>query len=53
MVNTHEVPIAVIGGSGLYNLDNLEVIEEVNPETVSYQSGIRVRVRDQYFSSSS
>jgi 5'-methylthioadenosine phosphorylase len=35
MVNTQDVPIAVIGGSGLYHLDNLEVIEEVNPETVS------------------
>lgn len=30
----HDVKIAVIGGSGLYNLDNFEVIEEVNPETV-------------------
>ncbi|ORY91988.1 nucleoside phosphorylase domain-containing protein [Syncephalastrum racemosum] len=29
----HDVKIAVIGGSGLYNLDNFEVIEEVNPET--------------------
>lgn len=36
MVNTvHDVKIAVIGGSGLYNLEGLEVIEEVNPETVS------------------
>ncbi|KAI9278989.1 nucleoside phosphorylase domain-containing protein [Phascolomyces articulosus] len=33
MSNTHDVKIAVIGGSGLYHLDNLEVIEEVNPET--------------------
>ncbi|CAO3611592.1 unnamed protein product [Mucor fragilis] len=34
MVNTvHDVKIAVIGGSGLYNLEGLEVIEEVNPET--------------------
>lgn len=30
-----DVKIAVIGGSGLYNLEGLEVIEEVNPETVS------------------
>ncbi|KAI9320870.1 nucleoside phosphorylase domain-containing protein [Dichotomocladium elegans] len=29
----HDVKIAVIGGSGLYHLDNLEVVEEVNPET--------------------
>lgn len=37
MVNTiHDVKIAVIGGSGLYNLEGLEVIEEVNPETVSF-----------------
>lgn len=35
MVNSNEVKIAVIGGSGLYNLEGLEVIEEVNPETVS------------------
>jgi purine nucleoside phosphorylase len=34
MVEQKDVPIAVIGGSGLYHLDNLEVIEEVNPETV-------------------
>ncbi|KAF9359806.1 hypothetical protein BGX26_011364 [Mortierella sp. AD094] len=27
------VKIAVIGGSGLYNLDGLEVVAEVNPET--------------------
>ncbi|KAK4509812.1 uncharacterized protein ATC70_007116 [Mucor velutinosus] len=34
MVNTiHDVKIAVIGGSGLYKLEGLEVIEEVNPET--------------------
>ncbi|KAJ2963174.1 hypothetical protein NQZ79_g1838 [Umbelopsis isabellina] len=33
MVEQKDVPIAVIGGSGLYNLDNLEVIEEINPET--------------------
>ncbi|KAI9286233.1 nucleoside phosphorylase domain-containing protein [Umbelopsis sp. AD052] len=33
MVHPQDVPIAVIGGSGLYHLDNLEVIEEVNPET--------------------
>ncbi|KAL7314397.1 S-methyl-5-thioadenosine phosphorylase [Mucor circinelloides] len=34
MVNTiHDVKIAVIGGSGLYHLEGLEVIEEVNPET--------------------
>jgi 5'-methylthioadenosine phosphorylase len=30
-----DVKIAVIGGSGLYNLEGLEVIEEVNPETVN------------------
>lgn len=36
MVNSNEVRIAVIGGSGLYNLEGLEVIEEVNPETVKY-----------------
>lgn len=35
MVNSNDVKIAVIGGSGLYNLEGLEVIEEVNPETVS------------------
>lgn len=35
MVNCNDVKIAVIGGSGLYNLEGLEVIEEVNPETVS------------------
>ncbi|ORX92452.1 Methylthioadenosine phosphorylase [Basidiobolus meristosporus CBS 931.73] len=29
----HPVNIAVIGGSGLYNLDALEIIEEVQPET--------------------
>ncbi|KAI9259894.1 nucleoside phosphorylase domain-containing protein [Sporodiniella umbellata] len=28
-----DIKIAVIGGSGLYNLEGLEVIEEVNPET--------------------
>ncbi|KAG2224217.1 hypothetical protein INT45_001335 [Circinella minor] len=33
MSNTHDVKIAVIGGSGLYHLDNLEIVEEVNPET--------------------
>ncbi|RCI03747.1 hypothetical protein CU098_012233 [Rhizopus stolonifer] len=34
MVNSpNDVKIAVIGGSGLYNLEGLEVIEEVNPET--------------------
>ncbi|KAI8359847.1 nucleoside phosphorylase domain-containing protein [Choanephora cucurbitarum] len=34
MVNfPNDVKIAVIGGSGLYNLEGLEVIEEVNPET--------------------
>ncbi|KAI9476190.1 MAG: nucleoside phosphorylase domain-containing protein [Benjaminiella poitrasii] len=34
MVNSiSDVKIAVIGGSGLYNLEGLEVIEEVNPET--------------------
>ncbi|KAI9496488.1 nucleoside phosphorylase domain-containing protein [Zychaea mexicana] len=33
MSTTHDVKIAVIGGSGLYNLDNLEIVEEVNPET--------------------
>lgn len=31
----HDVKIAVIGGSGLYHLDNLEIVEEVNPETVN------------------
>lgn len=37
MVNSlTDVKIAVIGGSGLYNLEGLEVIEEVNPETVEY-----------------
>lgn len=35
MTVDHDVKIAVIGGSGLYNLENLEVVEEVNPETVS------------------
>ncbi|ORX60690.1 Methylthioadenosine phosphorylase [Hesseltinella vesiculosa] len=29
----HDVKVAVIGGSGLYHLEHLEVIEEVNPET--------------------
>ncbi|CDH52795.1 methylthioadenosine phosphorylase [Lichtheimia corymbifera JMRC:FSU:9682] len=29
----HDVKIAVIGGSGLYHLDNLEIVEEVHPET--------------------
>ncbi|ORX88849.1 glutamate biosynthesis-related protein [Basidiobolus meristosporus CBS 931.73] len=29
----HPVNIAVIGGSGLYNLDNLEIVEEVYPNT--------------------
>lgn len=34
MVNAlQDVKIAVIGGSGLYKLEGLEVIEEVNPET--------------------
>ncbi|ORZ24482.1 nucleoside phosphorylase domain-containing protein [Absidia repens] len=33
MADKHDVKIAVIGGSGLYNLENLEVVEEVNPET--------------------
>ncbi|KAI8992027.1 nucleoside phosphorylase domain-containing protein [Mycotypha africana] len=33
MVNSDDVKIAVIGGSGLYNLEGLEVVEEVNPET--------------------
>ncbi|KAI8371544.1 nucleoside phosphorylase domain-containing protein [Radiomyces spectabilis] len=34
MVQTqHDVKIAVIGGSGLYNLENLEFVDEVNPET--------------------
>lgn len=37
MVQASDVPIAVIGGSGLYHLDNLEVIEEVNPKTVSHK----------------
>jgi hypothetical protein len=36
MADFKDVKIAVIGGSGLYNLEGLEVIEEVNPETVSY-----------------
>jgi 5'-methylthioadenosine phosphorylase len=37
MVNSpNDVKIAIIGGSGLYNLEGLEVIEEVNPETVKY-----------------
>lgn len=31
----HDVKIAVIGGSGLYHLDNLEIVEEVHPETVN------------------
>ncbi|KAI8069643.1 nucleoside phosphorylase domain-containing protein [Gongronella butleri] len=31
--DTHDVKVAIIGGSGLYNLEHLEVIEEVNPET--------------------
>jgi purine nucleoside phosphorylase len=35
MTVKHDVKIAVIGGSGLYHLENLEVVEEVNPETVS------------------
>jgi len=30
------VKIAVIGGSGLYNLEGLEFVAEVNPETVCY-----------------
>lgn len=38
--SAHDVKIAVIGGSGLYHLDNLEVVEEVYPETVS-ESGRR------------
>ncbi|KAG1336174.1 hypothetical protein G6F62_006346 [Rhizopus arrhizus] len=34
MVNApKDIKIAVIGGSGLYNLEGLEVIEEINPET--------------------
>ncbi|KAI8143959.1 nucleoside phosphorylase domain-containing protein [Fennellomyces sp. T-0311] len=33
MSSEHDVKIAVIGGSGLYHLDNLEVVEEVYPET--------------------
>ncbi|SAL96656.1 hypothetical protein [Absidia glauca] len=33
MTVKHDVKIAVIGGSGLYHLENLEVVEEVNPET--------------------
>jgi 5'-methylthioadenosine phosphorylase len=37
MVNSpYDVKIAVIGGSGLYHLEGLEYIEEVNPETVKY-----------------
>jgi len=28
------VKIAVIGGSGLYNLEGIEFIAEVNPDTV-------------------
>jgi purine nucleoside phosphorylase len=37
MVNSiTDVKIAVIGGSGLYHLEGLEVIEEVYPETVTY-----------------
>lgn len=35
MAEKHDVKIAVIGGSGLYHLDNLEFVEEVHPETVS------------------
>lgn len=36
MVNaSKDIKIAVIGGSGLYNLEGLEVIEEINPETVN------------------
>jgi 5'-methylthioadenosine phosphorylase len=39
MVNSlKDVKIAVIGGSGLYKLEGLEVIEEINPETVKYKS---------------
>lgn len=35
----HDVKIAVIGGSGLYHLDNLEIVEEVHPETVNVNGG--------------
>ncbi|KAH9987937.1 nucleoside phosphorylase domain-containing protein [Russula compacta] len=31
--NTNEVLVGVIGGSGLYHLDNLKFVEHVNPET--------------------
>lgn len=30
-----DVKIAVIGGSGLYHLEGLEVVEEIYPKTVS------------------
>ncbi|KAI7872817.1 nucleoside phosphorylase domain-containing protein [Spinellus fusiger] len=33
MSEQHDVKIAVIGGSGLYNLEELEFVAEVNPET--------------------
>jgi len=33
MTSTPKVLIGVIGGSGLYNLDNLTFVEHVNPET--------------------
>jgi purine nucleoside phosphorylase len=33
---TGDIKIGIIGGSGLYQLEGLEFIEEVNPETVSW-----------------
>lgn len=40
MVLPSNVKIAVIGGSGLYELDGLQVIEQVNPQTPwGYPSG--------------
>lgn len=29
------VLVGVIGGSGLYKLEDIEVVDEINPETVS------------------
>lgn len=36
--NKYDIAVGVIGGSGLYKLENLTVVDHVNPETVSPQA---------------
>ena len=35
MTVPHDVKIGVIGGTGLYKLDHLEIVDEIYPDTVS------------------